>query len=724
MSSSVDIFVGNGVVASYLIALLTLFVALRSLYFYCNAKNVSDRKLQQVKELVGHIDKKNTRKILEFVDELKPEIYRDSFDLVDFYSKCLFESHCLLSSCVNNTRIDHIIVFYGHSLSILTINVMLAMTLYHPSNTNVRCEDYVDEISCVDDFVSESWFRTCQWDYPNNRCLRAQLLQGKIQDSLIKIFAVALIVILISSIVQTLLEYLTFELEISRKSQLTSPFAWKIIMRRMMTKLKQRRIHIDDNATTSGDDVEEGKIAHDVVKIDPYEYNDEFVLLQSKRTTLLRAVRCFLMHKLIDYLPPKREVDELLAAPRVQRWTQKPDAYDGRINICNYWKFQFKSFRFYYYSVANPEVAYNFINLARVHRKDLILHRIRYSRQRAEEMRKSLVDETLNDYDRDLMLMRFFFIDWYSGCDSMIANNVMFEEPYKKVRLPTKIPWIPFWSVVFLIFGQIGAVVYFSFQIDNSVVDFFLLSTLFSFLTYTFAILPLRILLLKLFIPQIIRSSFLQLFKIFRLRVRRILVKDRGHLSNIHAFIQHFHPACRVARLFPYLPTSRVLMTMHDFDLPKATIEKWQPKYFITSSDTGSPLVYDFLAVCWNNTAVRFTYAACRVLHYISMLCKLILHGFMRIPLDSRGIVMELLVIVTVYGLLLLVTILWVESFPLAIALMTLFAIAVLSIIVHSFQWYWWYKYLRILWDNDFFAPKRTYKLRKKRKSKITLQKV
>eukprot|EP01033_Poteriospumella_lacustris_P011058 gene11060-7871_t len=41
------------------------------------------------------------------------------------------------------------------------------------------------------------------------------------------------------------------------------------------------------------------------------------------------------------------------------------------------------------------------------------------------------------------------------------------------------------------------------------------------------------------------------------------LMTDRGH-----ALLQHFNPACRIARLYPHLPIARLLLSLNDYDVP------------------------------------------------------------------------------------------------------------------------------------------------------------
>lgn len=55
---------------------------------------------------------------------------------------------------------------------------------------------------------------------------------------------------------------------------------------------------------------------------------------------------------------------------------------------------------------------------------------------------------------------------------------------------------------------------------------------------------------------------------ILRLRAERILERKSGMMKSFGAVVQHFNPACRVARQFPHLISSRLLMSLGDFDIP------------------------------------------------------------------------------------------------------------------------------------------------------------
>jgi hypothetical protein len=50
-------------------------------------------------------------------------------------------------------------------------------------------------------------------------------------------------------------------------------------------------------------------------------------------------------------------------------------------------------------------------------------------------------------------------------------------------------------------------------------------------------------------------------------RTKVILMRRAGLIRNAHALVQHLNPACRVARCYPFLPVSRLLISLADTDI-------------------------------------------------------------------------------------------------------------------------------------------------------------
>jgi hypothetical protein len=63
-----------------------------------------------------------------------------------------------------------------------------------------------------------------------------------------------------------------------------------------------------------------------------------------------------------------------------------------------------------------------------------------------------------------------------------------------------------------------------------------------------------------------------------------IFIRRCGLMKDAHALVQHFNPACRVARLYPTLPISRLLISINDVDVRPLTIpQSWAWKHVVTT---------------------------------------------------------------------------------------------------------------------------------------------
>jgi hypothetical protein len=62
------------------------------------------------------------------------------------------------------------------------------------------------------------------------------------------------------------------------------------------------------------------------------------------------------------------------------------------------------------------------------------------------------------------------------------------------------------------------------------------------------------------------------------------LIRRCGLIKDAHAFVQHLNPACRVARLYPTLPISRLLISINDVDIRCLTIpQSWTWKHVVAT---------------------------------------------------------------------------------------------------------------------------------------------
>jgi hypothetical protein len=81
---------------------------------------------------------------------------------------------------------------------------------------------------------------------------------------------------------------------------------------------------------------------------------------------------------------------------------------------------------------------------------------------------------------------------------------------------------------------------------------------------------PLRIWMRFVVIAAAANTDVRSLHGVLRERARGIMLREKGLIRDADALIQHFNPACRAARAYPELASSRLLLSLNDFDLMAA----------------------------------------------------------------------------------------------------------------------------------------------------------
>ena len=84
-----------------------------------------------------------------------------------------------------------------------------------------------------------------------------------------------------------------------------------------------------------------------------------------------------------------------------------------------------------------------------------------------------------------------------------------------------------------------------------------------------FLLKPLGIWFRFIAIAGVVSSSVRNVTDLIHDRVKIILRRTRGVVRHNSLLVQHFNAACRAARAFPHLQTSRLLIALNDYDLPK-----------------------------------------------------------------------------------------------------------------------------------------------------------
>lgn len=465
--------------------------------------------------------------------------------------------------------------------------------------------------------------------------------------------------------------------------------------------------------------------------LDIVQMEDELEILQTRKITLFRAIRYYILQKTIDFVPTRKEVELFLLKQHIPakyeqlaglgksgtnanktviekyttgittvrglRWQQAPVEFDGSYHWINYLKQFYKYFEYSLYRVGgSPKSVYSFLTFARIIYPALINRQLLSVRLHTKYLHNRLLHDIpplflshqmqhnsrtkpqgyttnnnmipfprhINKYlerEHDIWLLERFFVEWFDGYSRELLtyifrqhdlerrNNEQWdffftftfrfmqdhanENNYQNIIIYRN-RYYYLVNMVYLYLGiLLAGTIYTSCFIETKNV-IFVLSLLFcNYIIYVGILSAYFILLWKLILPLMVKDQFSQLYLVLSKRFPWILSRNTRYLSNIHGMLQHFHPICRLARIFPQYPVSRWLITIQDDDLPNATFPSKKTPYNMESLETGSVLFRDNLLVVCNNIEVFFSYYFSRIRHYGAQLGK----GFFYILLIIGG---------------------------------------------------------------------------------------
>lgn len=189
--------------------------------------------------------------------------------------------------------------------------------------------------------------------------------------------------------------------------------------------------------------------------------------------------------------------------------------------------------------------------------------------------RENRIKNHLNRIDsevlRDVFLMQQFFVNCLSGLKYKVAYRYFFFEMDTLSDLSSQYNlYLQYFCGIFLplyIFGMCFYIFLFGVSIGSRATNIWLLGSLISMLQSIFILQPTRILVQYCFM-SFIADEVRIVYNIIKERVSLIMKRSSGLVARTDSLIQHLNPACRAAVSFPQLPSSRLLMALHDDDFP------------------------------------------------------------------------------------------------------------------------------------------------------------
>ena len=365
------------------------------------------------------------------------------------------------------------------------------------------------------------------------------------------------------------------------------------------------------------------------------------------------------MKQSMDYVSAALELQNMLTHSRERYlWMESPDKPFRTVNWFDALRASFRLRQLSWFHFGDPVTALELMDLAHLHHQDVIERKLRSSRRRATELRTGMMRHD-DGQEREAFLLRAFIAHSLCGYKRVVACSVLFDAENVAHARSARVIWqyvalmlTPVIGVILLAITFYGALV----VPKGSTKVFFLCSGLSLALNVLWQ-QPVVIWLLHVWFPSTAKRDVLALHWVLQVRAKTILTRHWGLLHSVNALVQHFHPACRAARLQPHLPVARLLMSLTDYDLPiSAVLRRPRRRAVVYPTvqvlNTGSPLVYDCCVAISGNLLSQYRWCYALVTLCVMSLLRLTLHGLYLLPVWMRETVVEVLCSGSLLGLL------------------------------------------------------------------------
>ena len=424
-----------------------------------------------------------------------------------FFNFLLINHDFIFTSAKNISRFHKCSFGIFKVISYLLVDTIIVVNFFNDTKT---CQSHSNEQSCLSPVFLNN--RMCNWDSSSNDCT--------FRGSNVTFSSIIVLLALVSIIV----------IVIDKISRFFISQAFLIV-----NNLREKAIVCDDQ---------------------PNKSTDEWNSLQTKQGSLYRAAAYKRISDRVNYFFPVTERDVMMrtCSPMLDH------KYDSSSSIKNF----FMSLKFRAYNIGDPYSSSDLIQHPKA--SNLILHQLKLSRNKALKISNTL-NSIRDRNNKDVYLVQQFIVEYMTSYRKQIASNIV-NHPYNI----SNIRYYGFLGLLLVPSYLILSLIYI-FYVSNSIG---LLSSNLWLSTLLIAIgqdiiwlQPFRIFMKNIFIPSLARREFLAIYHTLSLRTRSILLfKKVEMINNAKSLIQHFNAACRVSLMYPAMTSSRLLMSLSDYDLP------------------------------------------------------------------------------------------------------------------------------------------------------------
>merc|ERR1711871_1938797 len=213
--------------------------------------------------------------------------------------------------------------------------------------------------------------------------------------------------------------------------------------------------------------------------------------------------------------------------------------------------------------------------------RECLAEHIHQTRQEAKVILRNMKDlATMRQ--REIYLLRQYIKTQFKGHKSRLVGRYLdHKEPnYSKLNFDSvKHYYITIFLPVYFSIIAMATLGLWQF-IGYGAVTYWALGVFVAYLLELTVIQPLCVCATHVVIPDVLRFDLILHWRTIRTRARSLVTRNHQNKAGsimdhqTNSMIQHFNPACRVARALPYLSVSRILIALNDYDMPFERLKK------------------------------------------------------------------------------------------------------------------------------------------------------
>lgn len=276
-----------------------------------------------------------------------------------------------------------------------------------------------------------------------------------------------------------------------------------------------------------------------------YSQWDELVEAQTVRGTILRAARLEKARAMMDDTLPSEEA--LSVAESMQHMAVHWDSHHVFDTVQ---ALEHNRMRFGMAYASNA----------------LILSKVLAARRDALDLCRTIERFAAVD-DRESVLIRSFIVNCFSSSDRMLVQRCFFQKNISSsssamTSCVSAAVWLAILLALFFAIYLLGQ------DVGSRSLPLWTAIVVIALMEELLVLEPAALWLKYVVINGSISEEARLVCEQLRIRSKLILLRTTGLVRHANAMVQHFNPACRVARMFPAWPVSRLLFSVNDHDVP------------------------------------------------------------------------------------------------------------------------------------------------------------